>query len=86
MAKGIKPEDPTRADHRLMVYMLKTFMGKEKVLHDPEEFERVTDVFARAGGSWVRLFQGSAKDLNLLRRILKIAAKNGFLTKAPQLG
>ena len=86
MAKGITPDDPSRSDHRFIVYLLKTFMKKEKVLHDPEEFGRVAAVFAKAGGSWERLFKGSADDINLLRRVVKIAVRKGFISKAPQLG
>lgn len=86
MAKGISPDDATRSDHRFIVYLLKTFMKKKKVLHDPKEFERVTSVFAKAGGSWERLFKGSARDINLLRRVVRVAVEKGVISKAPQLG
>lgn len=52
----------------------------------PRELDRVARGFQRCGGSWVKLHQGSIDDLNLLRKLLKIAAKNGLLTKAPKWG
>ena len=85
MIKGILPDDPCRADHRFIRFVLNTFFKKKKVLHDPAEFDRVTRVFARAGGSWERLFGGSEKDVNLLKRVLKIAIKTGHISEAPQL-
>lgn len=84
MSKGILPSDPTRADHRFIRYCLQSFV-KEKTLHDPAEFDHVARVFARAGGSWERLFKGSATDVVLLRRILKIAVKDGHISKEPRL-
>jgi len=85
MAKGIMLKDPARADHRYIQYQLKSFMNKKRVLEDPAEFDHVTRVFARAGGSWERLFRGSVADVVLLRRILKLAIKEGYLSKAPRL-
>jgi len=84
MSKGIMPGDPSRADHRLVGYVLKTFFKDRKVLHVPEEFDRVGRVFERAGGSWEHLFKGSIRDINLLKRIVKIAIKEGFMSKAPR--
>jgi hypothetical protein len=82
MAKGIMPGDPNRADHRFIAYQLDNFM-KPKCLHLPKEFDRVARAFARAGGSWERLFRGSARDVVLLRKILKLAVKHGYVTKEP---
>lgn len=84
MSKGILPSDPSRADHRFIKYCLKSFV-KSKTLHDPEEYARVARAFARAGGSWERLFKGSAADIVLLRQILRLAVKHGFISKEPQL-
>jgi hypothetical protein len=84
VSKGILPSDPIRADHRFILYCLKNFV-KPKTLHDPEEFERVARAFARAGGSWERLFKGSAADVVLLRRIIKLAVKCGYISKEPSL-
>jgi len=81
MGKGISPKDPSRADHRFIRYQLKEFLSKKPVHHNPSEYDHVSRVFARAGGSWERLFKGSVRDIVLLRRILKIAVKQGFISK-----
>ena len=49
----------------------------------PEELERVSRVFIKAGGSWERFFKGANKDMTLLRKVLKIAKKKGCLSKSP---
>lgn len=85
MSKGIMPKDPSRADHRYIQYQLKNFMKKKPVLEDPKEFAHLCRVFHRAGGSWERLFKGSVPDVILLRRIIKLAIKKGFISKAPSL-
>lgn len=84
MARGILNESPSSADHRIIVYILDTFFKKKNVVHDPQEFDHVSRVFARAGGSWERLFKGSASDVNLLRKIVKIALAGGHLTEVPR--
>lgn len=76
------PGDPNRADHRFIAYSLDNFV-KPKCLHLPSEFDKVGRAFRRAGGSWERLFKGSARDIVLLRKILKLAVKHGFITKEP---
>ena len=78
------PNDPPRADHRFLSYVMRTFFKDKKILNVPEEFDRVGRVFSRAGGSWERLFKGSVKDINLLKRIVKIAIKKGLMSKAPR--
>jgi hypothetical protein len=84
VSKGILPSDPSRADHRMVGCILKTFFKDKNILHVPEEFDRVSKVFARAGGSWERLFEGSVRDVNLLKRIVKVAINEGFMSKAPR--
>jgi hypothetical protein len=84
MSKGIMPKDPSRADHRYIQYQIKNFM-KKPVVEDPDEYDHLCRVFARAGGSWERLFKGSVRDIVLLRRIIKLGIKKGFLSKAPSL-
>lgn len=84
MAKGILLSDPPRADHRLMQYMLDAFFKKKGIAADPKEFDKVTNVFSVMGGSWERLFKGSAKDSELLKKCIKIAIEKGVLSKAPK--
>lgn len=54
---------------------------KGKVVQTPSECDRVARVFLRAGGSWESVFRGSAFDIKLLKRIVRIAYKKGYLTK-----
>jgi len=84
MAKGITSGDPSRADHRLIQYLLNTFYKKDRPNHDPEEYDKVTNVFSLMGGSWERLFKGSIEDMSLLRKCLKIAVAKGVISKAPK--
>ena len=79
---GMDPLVPSRADYRFIRKILSSTYGS-KVSHIPEEYDVVCRVFFRSGGSWERLFLGSSKDLSLLKTILKVAFKNGHLTKAP---
>lgn len=82
-SKGIKPGDPPRADHRFIDYQVKNFV-KKKCLSLPDEYDHVARVFARAGGSWERLFRGSVADVVLLRKIIKVAVKTGHISAAPK--
>ena len=84
MAKGIKPSDPSRADHRLIRYMLTSFFKKKGVAHVPAEYDKVSNVFALLGGSWERLFKGSTRDMTLLKKCLKVAVDKGVVSKAPK--
>jgi len=81
-AKG-DPLKPSRADYRIIRKILEsTYSGK--VSHIPEEYDRVIAVFSRAGGSWERLFGGSIDDIRLLKMTLRVAFKNGHLTRSPE--
>ena len=84
MAKGVLPSDPVRADHRMIRYMLTTFFRAKRPEHDPEEYDRVSNVFALMGGSWERIFKGSVKDIDLLKKCLKVALSKGVISKAPK--
>ena len=77
---------PNRADYRLIKKIMSASLGG-KVEYVPAEFDRITVVFAKAGGSWQRLFQGgSPQDLSLLKEIIKVAFKKGYVTKKYQWG
>lgn len=80
------PTKPARADHRLMLALVKTNHAKEKLDPTPEEFDKIGRVFVKAGGSWERVFKGSVRDTNLLKRVIKIAAEKGHLSKAVKWG
>lgn len=77
------PTTPARAHHRIMLAMVGTNHKAAKVSPTPDELDRVATVFGRAGGSWEQLFRGSADDMNLLRKAIKVAVKQGVFTKTP---
>ena len=76
---SVDPKSPLRADHRFIQRYISVVLGG-KVENVPEEFSRVSAVFVKAGGSWLKIFQGSPQDVDLLKRVLKVAHKKGFLT------
>ena len=76
------PQSPVRADHRFIKKLMSSVLSG-KVSDRREEFEKVSQVFSKAGGSWTRLFNGSPQDFSLLKKVIKIAYKKGALTKAP---
>lgn len=77
---GPDPRKPLRADHRLIKKLCASLLGG-KVEAVPEEFNQIASAFRRYGGSWVRLFQGSPKDMDKLKKVIKAAYKKGILTK-----
>ncbi len=83
---SLKPQSPVRADHRFIHKMASITVG-DKVEFRPSEFDRVARVFFRMGGSWERIFRGgSPQDVNLIKKIIKAAFKNGYLTKKESWG
>lgn len=74
------PKAPVRADHRFIKKLLSTSL-EGKVAEIPREFSRISRVFSKAGGSWKRVFGGSVRDVDLLRKIIKLSYKRGLLTK-----
>jgi hypothetical protein len=81
-SSSLSPVKPYRADHRFMKRLLGVIHGG-KFDRRPEEFDVVGSVFEQAGGSWKRLFGGSTKDIDLLKRCLQMAAKKKLLTRSP---
>lgn len=78
----LDPLKPSRADYRLIRKILdSSFSGK--VLHTEDGYELIVRVFQRAGGSWEKLFLGSSDDMSLLKTVLKVAFKKGYLPRAP---
>lgn len=77
----MKPDEPIQADHRFIRATLKSLFGG-KVQHIPEEYERVSQVFSKLGGSWEAVHKGSADHINRLKRVVKYAFENGYLTKS----
>ena len=69
-----------------MQEVVNTSFGKAGVSPTPEDFKYLSAVFARAGGSWIRLFRGSVSDVGLLKKVLKVAIDKGKVTKSPKWG
>ena len=78
--------EPIRADHRYIVQMLNSSFKDKRVDPTPEEIDLLCEVFGKAGGSWERLFLGSAKDVGLLRKVVSAAIQRGTLTIQPAWG
>ena len=71
---------PTRADHRFILKLASMVLA-DKFHPIADEFDRVSRVFLKAEGSWKRIFHGSIEDINLLKTVLKVAFKQGYITK-----
>ena len=74
------PQWPVRADHRFMLKITNMVLSG-KIHPRAREFDRLSRVFSKAGGSWERMFSGSSDDVGLLKTVMKVAFKNGYLTK-----
>lgn len=75
---------PVKASHRFLLTVATSLIGGPKSYSPtPEELDRVSVVFLKAGGSWERLFTGAVDDVNLAKRVMRVAAKKGHLTEKP---
>jgi len=79
----LTPKWPTKADHRFML-KLASMVLSDRIESIPSEFNRLARVFSKAGGSWKSIFNGSAGDIELLKTVMKVAYKHGYLTKKEQ--
>lgn len=71
---------PMRADYRILKKLLDSTY---KVVHLPEEYDLMISVFNRAEGSWEQVFNGNIEHLRLLKKIIRLAYKNKYLTRVP---
>ena len=85
-SKQKSPLTPLAAHHRLLKSLVSSGHGKAGLEPRPEDFDLVSRIFVRAGGSWERVFRGSVDDVALLKKALKVAIKKGAITKKPQWG
>jgi len=74
------PRTPIRADHRFIYKYVSSLLGG-KIELVPDEFSSISDVFLKAGGSWEKIFHGSMADIVLLKKVIKTAYDEGYLTK-----
>lgn len=74
------PSLPLKAHHRLLLHMISAFYGDAKIDPRPEELDRISRVFQRAGGSWDRFYAGSMDEVDLLKKVLKVAVAKKFIS------
>lgn len=74
------PHRPLRADHRFIKRLLSVVLAG-KVEDVPEEYDLISWVFLRAGGSWEGVFHGAPLDIQKLKKVIKVAYEKGYLTK-----
>lgn len=81
---SMSASSPVKANHRFLLTVATSLLGGDKAYSPtPEELDRVSSVFVKAGGSWERLFAGSGEDVDLAKRVMHVAAKKGHLTPKP---
>ena len=79
------PKVPVKASHRFLQKFISINLSG-KVEHVPSEFDRVVRVFRKAGGRWEGIFRGNPRDIDLLKRVLKVAYEKGYLTRKEKWG
>jgi len=75
------PLKPSRSDYQILKKILESSYS---VLHIPAEYDLIIAVFGKAGGKWGRVFEGDSEQIRLLKRVVKVAYKNEYLTRAPK--
>lgn len=81
MPQVMKPTEPVQADHRFIRAVIKSLFAGD-VQHIPREYELISQVFMKRGGSWEAVHKGSADHINRLKDVVKYAFENGYLTKS----
>jgi hypothetical protein len=76
----ISPITPVKSSHRIISKIVGQKYG-DKVEKKAPEFDKISKVFQKMGGSWERLFYGSLQDVTLLKKVISIAYKKGLITK-----
>lgn len=74
------PKSPLRAHHRVIRRIIDSVTSK-KAEHRKDEYAFVNRIFKKAGGSWEAVFMGDARQINLLKKIVKLAFKKKYITK-----
>ena len=66
-----------------MIKELLQIVGKhDKVQHHPHEYARIIGAFSGVGGSWEKVYKGSVESVALLKKIIKHAIDNKWLSPA----
>jgi len=66
----MKPSVPLRADERTLAKMMDLFVKGSSEMKRGDVIA-ILKAFREQGGSWIRLFHGSSKDVQKLKGILK---------------
>lgn len=74
------PKSPLSANDRVIRKLIDSICSK-KAEHRKDEYAFIKRVFKRAGGSWRELFLGSPDQINLLKKIIKLAFKRKYITR-----
>lgn len=80
MPSTLDPSSPVQANHRLIKAVLNSLFDN-KVYHRPGEYNRISTVFVRLGGSWKKVFSGDIEHIGRLKEVCTFAFENGYLTK-----
>lgn len=83
MPTTLDPAKPVQANHRFVRAVLNSLFENE-VVHLPKEYDRISKVFERLGGSWEGIFNGSMDQISKLKKVCVFAYENGYLTKKGQ--
>jgi len=84
MAK-LDADYPYRAYHRHIQYILKQYGKGDGIIHAPEKYEKINEVFKKMGGSWEGVFKGNPDDITLLKKVIKTAIKKKIFEKNKRL-
>lgn len=73
---------PPQASYRMIDHVIDIMPFGSTVERRVSEYTRIARVFAAMGGSWYNVFKtGNIEDVVLLKKIIKAAYKNGYLTR-----
>jgi hypothetical protein len=77
---NITLQTPVRSSHRIIHKIISSsFPGIDEP--SPEVCDKISEVFKKMKGSWESVFKGSAKDISLIKKILRVALKKKLLKK-----
>jgi len=68
---------PVRFDHRFIRKCLDLAGFSDPVTN--KEYEMISRVFTRLGGSWESIVKGDPKSIHTLKTVIKFAVKNGHV-------
>lgn len=80
MPNVMDPHEPIQANHRFIRAVMNSLFAN-KVMHVRKEYDLVSDVFEKRGGSWSKVFRGDVGHINKLKDVAKFAYENGYISK-----